>query len=293
MCQLEVELADRPSQEDVDRLQQELRRENSKVKQTWKISCEQLASCDQELTKKDEEIAELKARIARLEAPGVGCHVGLSGVLSSGRDPSGIVHDPSSPSPHDLPSRTASPVQVTASRAKSPAPHYRSGKAPPVDMFTGDSMELHLEDWLPTLERASTWNCWTNKELLIQFAGHLRGKAYQEWILMSSEDKKSYESASRALKARLDPGAKTLAAQDFRHASQRESESVGEFIRRLERIFQISYGGDIMSSETRDTLLLSQLKEGLKFEILKGPAVSGALGSASLQRQKKRGKLSC
>ena len=75
----------------------------------------------------------------------------------------------------------------------------------------------------------------------------------------------------------MDTGAKTLVAQDFRHASQQESELVGEFIRRLERIFQIAYGGDIMSTETRHTLLLGQLKEGLKYNIFKGLAVSGAL----------------
>ena len=77
-----------------------------------------------------------------------------------------------------------------------------------------------------------------------------------------------YTSATQALKACLDSGAKTLAAQDFRHASQQESESVGELIRHLERIFQIAYGGDIMSTETRDTLMLGQLKDGLKYDIL-------------------------
>ena len=75
----------------------------------------------------------------------------------------------------------------------------------------------------------------------------------------------------------MDPGAKTIAAQDFCHASQWEYQSVGEFIRRLERIFQIAHGEDILSTETRDTLQLGQLKDGLKFDIVKGPAVSCAL----------------
>ena len=39
-----------------------------------------------------------------------------------------------------------------------------------------------------------------------------------------------YTSATQALKARLDPETKTIAAQDFCHASLWESESVGEFI---------------------------------------------------------------
>ena len=67
-----------------------------------------------------------------------------------------------------------------------------------------------------------------------------------------------------------------MAAQDFRHTLQRESEAVGDFVRRLERTFQIAYGRDPMSAETRDTLLHSQLQEGLRYEILKAPAVSGA-----------------
>ena len=66
------------------------------------------------------------------------------------------------------------------------------GKAPPVDVFTGENPELHLEDWLPMLEHVSTWNGWLPEELLIQFGDHLCGKAFQEWNLMSADDKASY-----------------------------------------------------------------------------------------------------
>lgn len=34
----------------------------------------------------------------------------------------------------------------------------RRGKAPPVDSFSGEKAELHFEDWLPSLERATKWN---------------------------------------------------------------------------------------------------------------------------------------
>ena len=67
-----------------------------------------------------------------------------------------------------------------------------------------------------------------------------------------------------------------MAAQDFRHAMQKDSESVSDFIRRLERMFHIAYGRDPMSNETRDTLLYCQLHEGLRYELMRGPAVSGA-----------------
>ena len=75
-------------------------------------------------------------------------------------------------------------------------------------MFTGENPELHLEDWLPTQEHVSAWNGWSLEELRIQFAGHLRGKAFQEWNLMSADDKASFEYGVK----RLNPGAKTLAA---------------------------------------------------------------------------------
>ena len=149
------------------------------------------------------------------------------------------------------------------------------GKAPPGDSFTGEEAELRLEDWLPTLERVSSWNGWTQEELLMQFARYLHGWALQEWNLLGPEDRESYETATQALRTPLDPGDRALAAQDFRHTLQQESETVGDFVRRLERTFRIAYSRDPMSAETRDTLLHSQLQEGLCYEILKALAVSG------------------
>ena len=67
-----------------------------------------------------------------------------------------------------------------------------------------------------------------------------------------------------------------MAAQDFRHLSQADTESVANYIRRLERTFRVAYGRDNMSKETRETLLHSQLQEGLYYELMKAPAVSGA-----------------
>ena len=46
----------------------------------------------------------------------------------------------------------------------------------------------------------------------------------------------------------------------------------------LERAFQVAYGRDRMSAETKETILFRQLQEGLRMELLRGPAVSGALG---------------
>ena len=67
-----------------------------------------------------------------------------------------------------------------------------------------------------------------------------------------------------------------LAATDFRHALQLEGESVADYVRRIERLFQIAYGGDGLSSETKDIMLHSQLHGGLRYDLMRSPAVSGA-----------------
>ena len=149
----------------------------------------------------------------------------------------------------------------------------RRGKAPPVDPFDGESPDVLFEDWVSALQQAADWNGWSEKETLMQLAGHLRGRDLQEWGLLSA-----LEEATAVLRSRLNPCSRALAAQDFRHASQREEESVGDVIRRLEQLFKLAYGRDGMSQETRGTLLHGQLQEGLRYEIMKAPAVSGSHG---------------
>ena len=59
------------------------------------------------------------------------------------------------------------------------------------------------------------------------------------------------------MQTRLDPCSRALAAQDFCHASQRDSESVLDFIRWLEQLFKPTSGG-------------------LHYEVMKAAAVSGS-----------------
>ena len=113
-------------------------------------------------------------------------------------------------------------------------------------------------------------------ELLLQLAGHLCGRARQEWNLLGINVKKSYVEAIKALRLRLDPGSRTLAAQEFHHTSQGDNEKVAYFIGRLECTFNVAYGREGMSVETRDTLLHGQLQDALKHELMQAPAVSGA-----------------
>ena len=132
-----------------------------------------------------------------------------------------------------------------------------------------------MDDWLPSLERASDWNRWSATEKLMQLPGYLKGQARQEWRLLNPAEQQDFKAAINALRARLDPGSKTMAAQEFRHTLQKVGETVPDFIRRVEKIFQIAYGKDDLNRVTRDTLLYGQVYEGLSFELMRSPAVSG------------------
>ena len=228
-------------------LHQELEQKKTRLRELWRTNCQCLSEYDELMAQQEAEIRRLKGLLAtagsRAESP-----VSEAGSQNGGDE-----------------------------RPRAAAQRQRRGKAPPVDPFTGENPEIWFEDWLPSLNRASTWNEWTDEELLLQLAGHLRGRALQEWALLDEASKKTYPSAVESLRARLDPGGRTLAAQDFRHTRQREDEGVATFIRRLERTFQIAYGHDAMSAETKDTLLHGQLQEGLSHEIMRAPAVSGSL----------------
>ena len=199
------------------------------------MQCEQMVQSDNEIAEREAEISELRAKLAERESREIR-------VLEEGTT-SGEEHKP----------------------RPSPGRVVHRGKAPPVDAFTGEEADLHLEDWLPTLERASSWNGWTQEELLMQFTGYLRGRALQEWNLLGPEERENYEAATQALQTRLDPRGRALAAQEFHHTLQRESEAVSDFVRRLECTFHIAYRRDPMSAETRYMLLHSQLQEGLRY----------------------------
>ena len=96
-----------------------------------------------------------------------------------------------------------------------------------MDSYSGETTGLTFDDWFPSLQRASDWNQSSDEEALVQLAGHLRGRALQEWTLLRATEK---ESLDAALRSRLDPGSRALAAQDFRHASKREKESVADYM---------------------------------------------------------------
>ena len=105
----------------------------------------------------------------------------------------------------------------------------RSGKSPPIEML---EQEITLDDWLSSLRRAADWNGWTEEEILMQLAGHLKGRARQEWNLMNTD---GVEESIEILCSRLDSGSKGLAAQDFCHATQEDKKKVNDFICKVEK----------------------------------------------------------
>lgn len=124
------------------------------------MNCLQLAEFDATLEEKDEEIDRLTSQLASLPLPTAD-------------------HDPE--------------VHEVELGGLAVASRQRRGRAPPVDSFTGKDPEVRLEDWLPSLQRAAQWNGWS-EEMMIQLAGHLRGRALQEWNLLDEEDLKSHDS---------------------------------------------------------------------------------------------------
>ena len=110
----------------------------------------------------------------------------------------------------------------------------------------------------------------------MQLAGHLRGKARQEFLLLDPSDKSTYAHAVSELSSKFNFGSHSLAAQDFRHATQGPSETVSDYILRLERVFRQAYGQDSMGTDTRRMLLYAQLQEGVQYTLMKAPSVSGA-----------------
>ena len=236
----------------VSALTAQLENEKKRTKDLWRLNCAQLAEFDSTLARKDDEMEALRGTPVEGQFRAV------------------------------TPVEAATPAHSPSLRAPGSVSRRR-GKAPPVDAFTGEDREIWLEDWLPSLKRAAKWNAWEPAELLLQLAGHLRGRALQEYNLLDPSATSTFDDVVETLRSRLDPGGKALAAQDFRHASQRKDESISDFILRLERVFQVAYGRDGMLPQTRDALLYSQLQEGLRHSLMEAPAVSGAASYASLR----------
>ena len=83
--------------------------------------------------------------------------------------------------------------------------------------------------------------------------GHCRRNFLDSW------DNSFLSATTAALQTHLDLSSQCMATQDFRHATQRESELVANFILRLEHTFHYAYGRYTTTIETRDALFHGQL----------------------------------
>ena len=197
---------------ELERLRVAIRTQTEKAKRFWRLRCEQILEQDELIESKESEIASLRAQSC-LRPVAVEPVQHDAGNEVAQQD---VVNETAVVSPRQLDTSTVQPAW--------------KGKAPPVDLFTGEGTDVVWEYWLPTLERTATWNNWTENEKLLQLAGHLQNKAAQEWTLLSIAEKSTFISATRALGARLDRGGKALVAQEFHHTVQRSSEAVSDFI---------------------------------------------------------------
>ena len=116
----------------------------------------------------------------------------------------------------------------------------------------------------------------------MQLPGYFKGRALQEWHLLSRTDQQSYPKAVDALCSRLDSINRTLAAKKFWHLLQQREESVAGYIRRLEKAYQVAYGKDSLPPGTRDDLLYTQMYNGLRYDVMHGSAMSRVQGYREL-----------
>ena len=106
-------------QEQLQALQRALETSKARVKDIWKISCEQVEEFEETNIVKDREIAELKLQLAA--QPRNRSHSGID-----------------------------SSVELPVATARQP----RRGRALPVEIFSGENSGVRLDDWLPSLQRA-------------------------------------------------------------------------------------------------------------------------------------------
>ncbi len=136
---------------------------NVRMKDLWKANCSLAREFEEVVQCKDDEIAELKRQLAN-----------TSIVVPTLRETAPEFMHGTITDVNDVTTGGIAPVERTVSGA-------RRGRAPPVDPYSGEDECVRLDDWLPALTQASTWNQWTEEDQLIQLAGHLRGRALQEW----------------------------------------------------------------------------------------------------------------
>ena len=111
--------------------------------------------------------------------------------------------------------------------------------------FSGSDLsdEGAYQWWLLKLDKHAELLQWGERVKLLQFELHLTGKAESVYKVLSAEMKESYTSATRALGEQLQPARREAltSAQSLRRR-QKTGESVDEYVRDFEHLFEKSYG---------------------------------------------------
>ena len=129
--------------------------QTEKAKRFWSLRCEQMLVHDELIEAKENEIVSLHAQLAASRTPKARFTDSHATVFETAWQDS--VDEFTVPTSRQLVTSTVQPSG--------------KGKAPPVDLFTGESSDVLWEDWLPTLECTATWNNWTESEKLLHLAG--------------------------------------------------------------------------------------------------------------------------
>jgi len=139
--------------EAVSRLEGMLKKETERVGEMWRMNCAQVYAFDEAITAKDSEIETLRAKVDELQAPPGSPPMDSTATVPERRP---FIHPPMPGTHTDI-----TPVVTHSVHASGLT---RRGKAPPVNEFSGEDPDILLDDWLPSLKRASQWNAWSEED---------------------------------------------------------------------------------------------------------------------------------
>jgi hypothetical protein len=126
-------------------------------------------------------------------------------------------------------------------------PGTRAGrpmKLPALPTFDGNSREEGAyKRWVAKIGKHTELLHWSDRDQLLQFELHLTGKAERVYEVLPPEEKQTFASATEALGRRIQPAKReALASAQLLRRKQKAGESVDDYVREFERLFEDSYG---------------------------------------------------
>ena len=129
-------------------LQDALEKEKRKSKRFWRDKCEQLLNYKEDLEAKDVP----KAQLIMATASGRSEHIDRA-IVSPHREQNDTSRARLTATTHNSLCSYSS-----SSEPRVQFPTSRIGKAPPIEPFTGEGVDILFEEWLPSFERTVVWN---------------------------------------------------------------------------------------------------------------------------------------